>query len=163
MAGRTSGAGSSVGWLLRAAPVPGLALTQWDGSPDGAAELAVGLAWDVVHTRIMLGLEALDILRYGGAVGPALVCVPEALVSVLVPVGSAERWPGFGPAPLGVSALGPGGRLRVPLPRQSYGPLHWLIPPDGSGLLTDPRRLYLALRKARVTTIGARVGTGPAA
>ncbi|AXI76873.1 hypothetical protein [Peterkaempfera bronchialis] len=152
MAGGTSGAVSAVGWLLRAAPVPGVALAEWDGSPDGAAALAIGLAWDVVHARIPLGLEALDMLRYAGAVGPALVCVPEAMVSVLVPTGSAECWAGFGPRPIGVTVAGRGGRLRVPLPSQTYGPLHWLIPPDGSGLLTDPRRLHAALRKARMTT-----------
>jgi hypothetical protein len=153
MAGRTWGTGTAVGWLLSAAPVPGLALAAWDGSPDRAADLAIGLAWDVVHADTALGLEALDILRYGGAVGPALVCVPEARVSILVPTGSAACWPGLGLLSPGVSAVGRGEQLRVPLPQQSYGPLHWLIPPDGSGLLTDPRRLHTALRRARVTTV----------
>ncbi|WP_063795799.1 hypothetical protein [Peterkaempfera griseoplana] len=155
MAGRTPGVDIAVGWLLRAEPAPGTALAGWDGNPDGAAELAAGLVWDVVHAPTALALEALDMLRYGGAVGPALVCVPESVVSVLVPVGTAERWPGLGLQATGVRATGLGGALRVPLPSQTYGPLHWLIPPDGSGLLTDPRRLHSALRKAWVTTVRA--------
>jgi hypothetical protein len=153
MARRTSGADEAVGWLLRAAPAPGLTLTEWDGSPDGAADLAVGLAWDVVRTDLTLGLEALDMLRYSRQAGPALACLPQAEVTVLVPVGSAMRWKQLGPPLVGVGAAGRGDRLRAPRPSQSYGPLHWLIPPDGRGFLTDPDRLYAALRKARVTTV----------
>lgn len=143
----------AIGWLLRAEPVPGSALAEWAGTPDRAAELVVGRVWDVVQAPVELALEALDVLRYREPVGPALLCVPDSVVSILVPAGSAARWTALGPQPPGVAAVGGGRRLRVPVPRQSYGPLHWLIPPDGSGRLTDLLRLHSALRRARTTTV----------
>ncbi|WP_052434235.1 hypothetical protein [Streptacidiphilus melanogenes] len=135
----------AIGWLLRAAPVPGSTLAEWNGRPDGSAELAVGVVWDVVRAELELGLEALDRLRLAGDAGPALCAVAERLVSVLVPVGTAASW---SPPIRGVTAAGRGQPLRVPFPRVSHGPYHWLIPPDGSGFLTDPAHLRTALRRA---------------
>ncbi|MEY9847209.1 hypothetical protein [Streptacidiphilus sp. MAP5-3] len=135
----------ALGWLLRAAPVPGFTLAEWNGRPDGSAELAVGVVWDAVRAQTELGIEALDRLRLAGYAGPALCAVPEGLVSVLVPVGTASSWA----EPIaGVCVVGRGESLRVPVPRCSHGPYHWLIPPDGSGALTDPCRLHRALLHA---------------
>ncbi|RAG81610.1 hypothetical protein DN069_31920 [Streptacidiphilus pinicola] len=136
----------AISWLLRAAPVPGSTLAEWNGRPDGSAELAVGVIWDVVRAELELGLEALDRLRLAGLAGPALCAVAERLVSVLVPVGTADSW---SPAIAGVTTAGRGHPLRVPVPRVCHGPYHWLIPPDGSGYLTDPKRLRSALRHAQ--------------
>lgn len=135
----------AIGWLLRAAPVPGSTLAEWNGRPDGSAELAVGVIWDVVRAELELGLEALDRLRLAGRAGPALCAVAERLVSVLVPVGTADTW---SPPIRGVTTAGRGEPLRVPVPRVAHGPYHWLIPPDGSGFLTDPSRLRSALQHA---------------
>jgi hypothetical protein len=146
----------AIGWLLRAAPVPGLTLAEWNGRSDGSAELAVGVVWDVVRAELELGLEALDRLRLAGDAGPALCAVAERLVSVLVPVGTAETW---APPIRGVTTAGRGQPLRVPVPRVSHGTYHWLIPPDGSGFLTDPRHLRTALRRAeRVYATTAQPG-----
>jgi hypothetical protein len=146
----------AIGWLLRAAPVPGSTLAEWNGRPDGSAELAVGVVWDVVRAELELGLEALDRLRLSGAAGPALCAVAERLVSVLVPVGTAAAW---SPPIRGVTTAGRGEPLRVPVPGVCHGPYHWLIPPDGSGFLTDPDQLRIALCRAeRVYTTALQAG-----
>ncbi|MEZ0067194.1 hypothetical protein ABIA32_003207 [Streptacidiphilus sp. MAP12-20] len=145
----------AIGWLLRAAPVPGLTLAEWDGRPDGSAELAVGVVWDAVRADLELGIEALDRLRLAGRAGPALCAVRENLVTVLVPVGTARSWT---PPIAGVTAFGRGEPLRVPVPRISFGPYHWLVPPDGSGFLTDPCWLRRALLRAQGVYAAVQAG-----
>lgn len=59
-----------------------------------------------------------------------------------VPPGTAQRWLGTG-----VRAAGEGTWIVVPYPGRTAGGVRWLIPPDGSGTLTDPSLLELAMHE----------------
>ncbi|MEZ0088899.1 hypothetical protein [Streptacidiphilus sp. EB129] len=137
-------AGEAIDWLLRAAPRPAPSRAEWEHCGGGLTALLAGVAWDAVQTSLTLGIEAVDTLRYAGVAGPALCRADCGVVLVLVPVGTAATWHPTG----GAVALGAGRRLLVPYPGQSFGADYWLIPPDGSGFLTDPGLLRTALRRA---------------
>lgn len=61
----------------------------------------------------------------------------------LVPPGTATRWLGTG-----IRSAGLGTWIVVPYPGRSTGGVRWLVPPDGSGTLTDPALLELAMHEA---------------
>lgn len=60
-----------------------------------------------------------------------------------VPPGTAARWLGTG-----VRGAGPGTWIVIPYPGRTVGGVRWLIRPDGSGTLTDPALLELAMHEA---------------
>jgi hypothetical protein len=60
-----------------------------------------------------------------------------------VPAGTAARWLGTG-----IRAAGPGAWIVVPYPGRVTRRVRWLVVPDGSGTLTDPALLELAMHEA---------------
>ncbi len=85
--------------------------------------------------------------------GPVLADFGTARTGFLVPAGAASRWLGTG-----IRTAGLGTSIVVPYPaapaypaRRSSGGVRWLIPPDGTGTLTDPSLLELAMHEAAAT------------
>lgn len=75
--------------------------------------------------------------------GPVLADFGEARMGFFVPPGTVTRWIGSG-----VRGAGRGTWIVVPYPGRASGGVRWLIPPDGSGTLTDPALLELAMHEA---------------
>ena len=99
---------------------------------------------DLVTVPARQGMEAVDLLRLSpGGVGPVLHDRAGDSLAFLVPPGTASRWLGTG-----VRSAGLGTWIVVPYPGRSTGGVRWLVPPDGSGTLTDPALLELAMHEA---------------
>ncbi|MFV0133363.1 hypothetical protein ACLGIH_09020 [Streptomyces sp. HMX87] len=139
------GAKTAVEWLASAAPDPEACLREWELNPLGVALLPAGTAWDVLILPSRLGYPTLDVLtRVLDRPGPVLVDFGDARTGFFVPPGTAARWLGTG-----IRTAGPGTWIVVPYPgRLASGGIRWLIPPDGSGTLTDPSLLELAMHEA---------------
>ncbi|MFJ8544229.1 hypothetical protein ACIRFH_19780 [Streptomyces sp. NPDC093586] len=139
------GAKTAVAWLASVAPDPGACRREWERNPQGIALLPAGKAWDVLFLPSRLGCPTLDVLfRVLDQPGPVLADSRDARTGFLVPPGTAARWLGTG-----VRTAGPGTWIVVPHPgRPSAAGVRWLIPPDGSGTLTDPALLELAMHEA---------------
>ncbi|AIS00825.1 hypothetical protein [Streptomyces glaucescens] len=151
---------AAVDWLASVAPDPGACRWAWERSPLGVALLPAGRAWDVMILPGRLGRPALDVLtRVLGRPGPVLAGSGGARTGFFVPPGTAGRWVGTG-----VRAAGSGTWIVVPYPGRAVGGMRWLVPPDGSGTLTDPVPLELAMHEAaaRLATEGGRSQERPA-
>ncbi|MEV8595516.1 hypothetical protein [Streptomyces sp. NPDC052012] len=140
-----TGANSAVEWLSSVAPDPEGCRAEWERNPHGVALLPAGKAWDVLILPGELGYPTLDVLtRVLDQPGPVLADFGDARMGFLVPPGTAARWLGTG-----VRTAGEGTWIVVPHPlRSSTGGVRWLVPPDGSGTLTDPALLELAMHEA---------------
>lgn len=92
-----------------------------------------------------LGYPTLDVLtRLIDRPGPVLAGFGDARMGFFVPPGTASRWVGTG-----VRGAGRGTWIVVPHPGWAVvGKVRWLIPPDGSGTLTDATLLELAMHEA---------------
>ncbi|MFG2525142.1 hypothetical protein [Streptomyces sp. NPDC048527] len=137
---------SGARWLLNCTPVLGgdVVAGDWDTSPEGLALVPIGLLFDVIHVRRSLGLTALANMHAAGRqIGPVLDDFLQAEVDVLVPADTADHW-----SCPSTTAYGRGRGLLCPRPGESYAGISWLVVPDGSGRLTDPRELESALRGA---------------
>ncbi|MDH6122097.1 hypothetical protein [Kitasatospora sp. GAS204B] len=143
---------AALAWLAGAALDPEACRREWERTASGLALLPAGRRWDVLLVPGRLGRPALRLLleppvvpgrrRLLGA-GPVLFDPGDDSLGFLVPVGTAARWVGTG-----VRAAGAGAWVVVPHPaRRGPGP-SWLVAPDGSGRLTDPVPLELALHEA---------------
>ncbi|MET8507342.1 hypothetical protein ABZV60_22180 [Streptomyces sp. NPDC004787] len=108
---------------------------------------------DLVTVPARQGLEAVDILRRGGApaVGPVLHDGACDTLGFLVPPGTAAGWDMPGSACTRTDGRG----LRIPEPPELPGPdgatsrpADWLLPPGDSGAVTDPAMLREALGQA---------------
>ncbi|MFF7638128.1 hypothetical protein ACFZB9_33995 [Kitasatospora sp. NPDC008050] len=151
---------AAVAWLAAAAPDPEACRREWEQSAAGLTLLPAGRRWDVLSAPGMLGRPAARLL--GGAPlaggrgraarsGPVLFDPGDDSVAFLVPVGTAARWVGTG-----LRGAGEGSWVVVPHPaRRGPGP-RWLVAPDGSGRLTDPMALELALHEAAAGLDGPR-------
>ncbi|WP_225635628.1 bifunctional DNA primase/polymerase [Streptomyces solaniscabiei] len=139
------GAKTAVAWLASVAPDPESCRREWERNPQGIVLLPAGKAWDVLILPSRLGYPTLDVLsRVLDQPGPVLVDFGDARTGFLVPPGTAARWLGTG-----IRTAGPGTWIVVPHPgRPSASGVRWLIPPDGSGTLTDPALLELAMHEA---------------
>ncbi|GHB64625.1 hypothetical protein GCM10010377_64350 [Streptomyces viridiviolaceus] len=139
------GGKTAVEWLASVAPDPGSCLREWARNPLGVALLPAGKAWDVLIVPSRLGCPTLDVLtRVLDRPGPVLADFGDARTGFFVPPGTAARWLGTG-----VRTAGPGTWIVVPYPgRLSSGGIRWLVPPDGSGTLSDPALLELAMHEA---------------
>ncbi|MGV9289958.1 hypothetical protein [Streptomyces sp. NPDC003719] len=139
------GAKTAVAWLASVAPDPESCRREWERDPRGIALLPAGRAWDVLILPSRLGCPTLDVLsRVLDRPGPVLGDLGDARTGFLVPPGTADRWLGTG-----IRTAGPGTWIVVPYPgRPSASGVRWLIPPDGSGTLTDPALLELAMHEA---------------
>lgn len=124
-------------------------------SPGEAVPPAERLAepCDLVTVPARQGLEAVDILRRGGApaVGPVLHDGACDTLGFLVPPGTAAGWDMPGSACTRTDGRG----LRIPEPPELPGPdgvtprpADWLLPPGDSGEVTDPAMLRAALGQA---------------
>ncbi|GHE67812.1 hypothetical protein GCM10018785_40510 [Streptomyces longispororuber] len=139
-----SGAKSAVEWLVSAAPDPGACRWEWERGPSGVALLPAGELWDVLILPGELGRPTLDVLtRVVDRPGPVLADFGDGRVGFFVPPGTVARWVGTG-----VRGAGRGTWIVVPHPARATGTVRWLIPPDGSGTLTDPALLELAMHEA---------------
>ncbi|RDG38287.1 bifunctional DNA primase/polymerase [Streptomyces corynorhini] len=144
----------AVEWLASVAPDPAACRREWERDPLGVTLLPAGRRWDVLILPGELGGPALSVLT--GMIdrpGPVLVGFGEARMGFFVPPGTVARWLGTG-----VRGAGRGTWIVVPYPVRSSGGVRWLIPPDGSGTLTDPALLELAMHEA--AAVLARGGTG---
>ncbi|MFK4147426.1 hypothetical protein [Streptomyces sp. NPDC004065] len=139
-----TGTRPAVTWLASAAPDPGACRRQWEREPRGVALLPAGRVWDVLILPWRLGLPTLDVLtRALDRLGPVLAGFGDGGMGFLVPPGTAARWLGTG-----IRGVGAGTWIVVPHPERTSGPVRWLVPPDGTGTLTDPALLELALHEA---------------
>ncbi|UED86905.1 hypothetical protein [Streptomyces profundus] len=147
-----NGARTALEWLAAAAPSPATCRWEWERQPQGVALLPAGRLWDVLILPPVLGLATLDVLgRIIDRPGPVLADGRQRRVGFFVPAGTAGRWLGTG-----VRAAGHGSWIVVPRPDRSVPAARWLVPPDGSGLLTDPAVLELAMHEAAATVAGPR-------
>ncbi|MDN3294193.1 hypothetical protein QWM81_09055 [Streptomyces ficellus] len=139
-----SGAKAAVEWLAAVAPDPDACRWEWERSPLGVALLPAGRRWDVLIVQAELGYPALDVLaRLVDRPGPVLADAGDARMGFFVPAGTAARWVGTG-----MRAAGRGTWIAVPYPGRVTGAARWLVLPDGTGTLTAPPLLELALHEA---------------
>ncbi|MDA5282805.1 hypothetical protein ACWGHM_30960 [Streptomyces sp. NPDC054904] len=151
-----AGTKTAVEWLVSVAPDPDACRREWERNPLGVTLLPAGRGWDVLILPGELGLAALDVLRLlPGGPGPVLADFGDSRVGFLVPPGTASRWLGTG-----VRGAGCGTWIVVPYPGRATGGVRWLVVPDGSGTLTDPAVLELAMHEAAATAASAGA-TGP--
>ncbi|MFE4539830.1 hypothetical protein ACFRKB_32970 [Streptomyces scopuliridis] len=139
-----SGANNAVRWLTSVAPDPEACRWEWERDPLGVALLPAGRRWDVLILPGELGYPTLDVLT--GLVdrpGPVLAGFGDSRMGFFVPPGTVARWLGTG-----VRGVGSGTWIVVPYPGRASGAMRWLIPPDGSGTLTDASLLELAMHEA---------------
>ncbi|CAM5724458.1 hypothetical protein ACFV83_05130 [Streptomyces pharetrae] len=139
-----TGAKTAVDWLASVAPDPEACRREWERNPLRVALLPAGKAWDVLILPGGLGRPTLEVLtRLLDRTGPVLADFGDARTGFLVPPGTAARWVGTG-----IRTAGSGTWIVVPYPGRATGGVRWLVPPDGSGTLTDPALLELAMHEA---------------
>jgi hypothetical protein len=137
----------AVEWLAAAATDPRACKRQWDQDP-GTALLEAGRFWDVLSVPEDLGLCTLNVITRlpPREPGPTLVDRAARRVGFFLPPGPDRVWAGSG-----MRHAGYGSWVAVPPPHHSAGRLEWLVPPDGTGTLHDPRWLELALHETAST------------
>lgn len=139
-----TGSRSAVEWLASAAADPGACRRDWERHPLGVALLPAGRLWDVLVVGGPLGGRTLEELtRCTGRPGPVLADFGDCRTGFFVPPGTAAGW-----IATGVRGAGAGSWVVVPYPGRVTGGVRWLVPPDGSGTLTDPVTLELAMHEA---------------
>lgn len=140
----SAGAKSAVEWLVSAAADPESCRWEWERNPLGVTLLPAGRLWDVLILGGELGYPTLDVLaRLIDRPGPVLADFGDSRMGFFVPPGTAARW-----LATGVRTAGRGTWIVVPYPGRATGGVRWLVPPDGSGHLTDPMVLELAMHEA---------------
>lgn len=135
--------GRAVEWLAAAAPDPEACRAEWERSGRSVMLLPAGERWDVLLVPGRLGHLTFDVLSRLPGTGPVYVDFGDAQLGFLVPVGTAARWVGTG-----VRGAGGGTWVALPHPAVAGRGLRWLAAPDGSGRLTDPAVLEMALHDA---------------
>lgn len=139
-----AGAKTAAEWLASVAPDPAACRWEWERNPLGVAPLPAGRAWDVLILPGALGRPTLDVLtRILDRPGPVLVDCGDDRMGFFVTPGTADRWLGTG-----IRTAGAGTWIVVPCPGRSAGNVRWLVQPDGTGTLTDPALLELAMHEA---------------
>ncbi|MEU2431171.1 hypothetical protein ABZ611_16940 [Streptomyces sp. NPDC007861] len=145
---------TAVEWLVSAAPDPDACRREWEGSRLGTALLPAGRRWDVLILPGELGCPTFDVLtRLVRRPGPVLADLGDERLGFFVPPGTSQRWIGTG-----VRTAGRGTWIVVPYPGRVAGGVRWLIPPDGSGTLTDPSLLELSMHEAAAAIAGGGEG-----
>ncbi|MFD9320266.1 hypothetical protein ACFWDQ_21785 [Streptomyces sp. NPDC060053] len=148
------GAKTAVEWLASVAPDPEACRWEWERNPLGVALLPAGRAWDVLILPGELGYPTLDVLtRILHRPGPVLVDFGDNRMGFFVAPGTAARWLGTG-----IRTAGAGTWIVVPYPGRSTWGVRWLVPPDGSGNLTDAALLELAMHEAAAGLAGGDGG-----
>ncbi|MCF3105898.1 hypothetical protein IPZ58_30595 [Streptomyces roseoverticillatus] len=142
-----AGRPSAVEWLAAAAPDPGTCRWEWERNPLGVTLLPAGRLWDVLILSSELGRPTLEILSCcTERVGPVLADFGDCRMGFFVPPGTAAGW-----VATGVRAVGTGSWVVVPHPARAASGVRWVLPPDGTGTLTDPVLLELSMHEAAVT------------
>ncbi|ARZ67572.1 hypothetical protein SMD11_1915 [Streptomyces albireticuli] len=150
-AGNDEGKRSAVEWLASAAPDPGTCRWEWERNPLGVALLPAGRVWDVLVLPSGLGYPTLDVLgRCTDRLGPVLADFGDSRMGFFVPPGTAAGW-----LATGVRGAGLGSWVVVPYPGRHASGVRWVVPPDGTGTLTDPATLELAMHEAAANLAGA--------
>ncbi|MFB6817634.1 hypothetical protein ACFCV8_24115 [Streptomyces sp. NPDC056347] len=146
-----TGVKAAVEWLVSVAPDPGACRWMWERDPRGVALLPAGRRWDVLILPGELGHPTLDVLtRLIDRPGPVLAGFGDTRTGFFVEPGTVARWVGTG-----VRGAGRGTWIVVPHPgRPARGGVRWLVPPDGSGTLTDVALLELAMHEAAAGRAG---------
>jgi hypothetical protein len=134
----------SVEWLAAASEDPGACKQEWQHGSSGVTLLAAGRFWDVLVVPELLGLRVADFLRELPLLdpGPCLLDTRRRHVGFLLPPEPQTVWIGTG-----VRLLGAGTWITAPAPHCRWGSLRWLVPPDGTGTLTVPEVLEVALQR----------------
>lgn len=146
----SAGARSAVDWLVSAAHDPAAVRREWESNPLGVVLLPAGRLWDVLILRGELGHPTLDVLTgLAGRPGPVLADFGDTRLGFFVPAGTTDRWLAGG-----VRGLGSGAWIVVPYPGRPTGGVRWLVPPDGTGHLTDPDALEAAMHEAAAQLAG---------
>ncbi|MFD9686770.1 ATP-binding protein [Kitasatospora sp. NPDC059088] len=133
-------------WLTRACPVDARAslAARWNRGEN--SPLPIGALFDAVAMNAKHAVAALDHLStHGLTPGPVLAHYPPTgpeTAYFLIPPGS--RWPDIE----GTHIVAEGRTLLCPRPGSTSNERKWLVPPDGSGHLTDPAHLADALTTA---------------
>ncbi|WUI39146.1 hypothetical protein OG567_19450 [Streptomyces zaomyceticus] len=132
-------------WLAVAADDPQAYERDCRRGGPGIHLLAAGRLWDVLIVPACLGLRAADILDGLPRVssGPVLLDGRRREVGFFLPSDPGATWVGDG-----TRYLTQGGWIAAPAPHCRWGDLRWLVPPDGSGALTTPHTMELALHRA---------------
>ncbi len=139
-----AGTRSAVEWLATAAPDPGTCRWEWERNPLGIALLPAGRVWDVLILPSGLGHPTLDVLsRCTDRIGPVLADFGDSRLGFFVPPGTAAGW-----VATDVRAVGEGSWVVVPHPGRAASGVRWIVPPDGTGTLTDPAVLELSMHEA---------------
>jgi hypothetical protein len=145
-----TGTKGAVEWLASVADDPRGCRREWERSPLGVALLPAGRQWDVLILPGRIGYSTLDVLtRLTGRPGPVLADFADERIGFFVPPGTAARWLGTG-----VRGAGRGTWIVVPYPGRPTGGVRWLVPPDGTGHLTAPVVLELAMHEAAARLAG---------
>lgn len=154
--GAHPGARTALAWLASVSPDPDACRWEWERNPHGIALLPAGKRWDVLILPGELGYPTLDVMtRLVDRQGPVLADFGDARLGFFVPPGTVARWIGTG-----VRGAGAGTWIVVPFPGRTGGGVRWLVPPDGSGTLTDPLLLELAMHEAAAGIAGIAGGVG---
>ncbi|MEU9747360.1 hypothetical protein [Streptomyces niveus] len=149
-----SGARAALDWLASVASDPDACRWEWERNPHGVALLPAGKRWDVLILPGELGYPTLEVLnRLVDRPGPVLADFGDARLGFFVPPGTVARWIGTG-----VRGAGIGTWIVVPYPGRTGGGVRWLVQPDGSGTLTDPPLLELAMHEAAAGIAGSARG-----
>ncbi|WP_331723323.1 hypothetical protein [Streptomyces sp. NBC_00105] len=132
-------------WLAAAAEDPQAYERDCRRGGAGIHLLAAGRLWDVLIVPACLGLRAADMLDDLPRVGPGPVLLDgrRREVGFFLPPDPGATWVGDG-----TRHITQGGWIAAPAPHCRWGDLRWLVPPDGSGALTTPRAMELALHRA---------------
>lgn len=145
---------AGVEWLASVTSDPAACAREWERSGHGMALLPAGRGWDVLILPGVLGRATLDVLvRLVGRPGPVLAGFGDARLGFFVPAGTAAQWVGTG-----VRAAGRGTWIVVPHPDRETATAYWLVTPDGTGTLTDPMLLELAVHEAAARLSGEGKG-----
>ncbi|WP_328968269.1 hypothetical protein [Streptomyces sp. NBC_00239] len=147
---------AAVEWLASVAQDPDGCRWEWERNPLGVALLPAGRHWDVLILTGGLARPTFEVLaRLVARPGPVLAGLGEERLGFFVPPGTTAGWLGTG-----VRGAGPGAWIAVPHPGRAAGGVRWVVPPDGSGRLTDPVLLELAMHEAAGRAGGRPAGEG---
>ncbi|TFE53489.1 hypothetical protein E3E14_09330 [Streptomyces sp. ICN441] len=144
--------GAAVEWLVSAASDPEGRRRRWESDPRGLVLLPAGRHWDVLVLPGRIAGPTLDVLkRLTGRPGPVLADfgavrrgpATAPRMGFFVPPGVSEWW-----VATGTHTAGRGAWVVLPYPGRTAGGVRWLVLPDGSGTLTDPALLELAMHEA---------------
>ncbi|GGZ73430.1 hypothetical protein GCM10010389_08790 [Streptomyces echinoruber] len=149
-------------WFAAATSDPDTSVSRWRENPHLPRRLQCGMTFDVVMAdRSLIDTAYRLLAEYEQPLGPAVQFTALRSAAVLVPVGTAVRWPRLvgtaqwperRPRPVCLSA---GHMILVPAPAPTGHLAQWLEPPDveqltgGTPLLTSPVPLARCITEAQ--------------